>query len=108
MIWRDTDLSGSSIGICDPRSRQRQQPQLAVSEVAPGDADYSGGRWFTHTVTIEDESAYEERAPLTSEQEILEAQSDGVVEIHVGPPQNVPPNHTFFDCPLFETVKTDE
>lgn len=59
-------------------------------------------------MTIEDKCAYEQRAPLTSEQEILEAKNDGVVEIHVGPLQNVPPNHTFFDCPPFETVKTDE
>lgn len=67
--------------------------QLPVSEAGPGNPDFNGGRWFTHTVTW-DEGA--EAVLLTSYDDIL-AHSDELT-ITAGSPEGGP--LPYFECPL--------
>lgn len=62
--------------------------QLAVAAVAPGDRDYHGGKWAVHTVSW-NVAPYD----LTSEEEVLAAESAGDVDV-----TRVPEND--FKCPV--------
>lgn len=67
--------------------------QLPVSEAAPGNPNYNGGRWFTHTVTWDDDA---NRVLLTSYDDILEHSDD--LTITAGSPDGGP--LPYFECPL--------
>lgn len=74
--------------------------QLPVSEAAPGNPDYNGGRWFTHTVmwTEEGMNAHDPLPVLMSYDEILFHQSLGHLAIAPGSPDGGP--REYFQCPL--------
>ncbi|HYQ72683.1 MAG TPA: hypothetical protein VET88_12245 [Gammaproteobacteria bacterium] len=77
------------------------QGQLAVSEAAPGNPDYNGGRWFTHTVewTAEGFMAHGGIVPvLTSYDEIQQENNAGYLVITPGSFPDGPP--VYFQCPL--------
>ena len=65
-----------------------------VSDVAPGDRDYNGGRWLPREVTPIGAGP---GAELTSEEEIMAAQAAGLVTI--GAPGDV------FLCPITSKVR---
>jgi hypothetical protein len=70
--------------------------QPAVSESAPGDTDYNGGKWTHFGAKVTDLADYDEVAPLTSAEDLLAAD---FVEVTLGPPfPEAPP--AFFLCPL--------
>ena len=74
--------------------------QLPVGEAAPGNPDYNGGRWFTHTVewTAEGFMAHGIVPVLTSYDEIIEHEYLGHLVITPGSFPNGPP--VYFQCPL--------
>ena len=74
--------------------------QLPVSEAAPGNPAYNGGRWFTHTVEWTDEGfmAYGFVPVLTSYSDIQEHEALGHLVITPGSFPNGPP--VYFECPL--------
>jgi hypothetical protein len=64
-----------------------------LSEAAPGNPDYNGGRWWSFTVTVNDASEID--FPITSYAELV-GLPDGAVTIEEGEA-----NHPdFFECPL--------
>jgi hypothetical protein len=69
-----------------------------VSESAPGDRDWNGGQWVHYSAQLADDVTLEE--PLTSEADVLAAESAGKLTITKGRPDitGAPPN--FFICPL--------
>ncbi len=75
--------------------------QLPVSEAAPGNPNYNGGRWFTHTTiwTEEGMQAHNNDVPvLRSYAEIMEHYLLGHLAITPGSFMGGPP--TYFQCPL--------
>lgn len=68
--------------------------QLPVSEAAPGNPDYNGGRWFTHT------AMWNHGAPevLTSYDEVMHYYDLGELSIAEGSFMGGPP--AYFLCPL--------
>ena len=75
--------------------------QLPVSEAAPGNSMYNGGRWFVHTViwTQAGLEAYPGGLPiLTSYNDIQNHASAGHLMIAPGSPAGGPP--PYFECPL--------
>lgn len=74
--------------------------QLPISEAAPGNPDYSGGRWYTHTVewTAEGFSDHGIVPVLTSLAEIEVHANLGHLAITPGSFPGGPP--IFFQCPL--------
>lgn len=74
--------------------------QLPVSEAAPGNPLYNGGRWFTHTVmwTAEGIAAHDPLPVLMSYDEIMLHLSLGHLAIAPGSPVGGPPD--YFQCPL--------
>ncbi len=74
--------------------------QLPVSEAAPGNPAYNGGRWFTHTVewTAEGFMAYGIVPVLTSYEDIQIQQNAGYLVITPGSFPDGPP--VYFQCPL--------
>lgn len=72
-----------------------EQGSPAVSDSAPGDEDWNGGRWTTFAAEVTDVEKFEADAPLTSETELLEK---NYIEISLGRPGFGPPN--YFVCPL--------
>lgn len=79
------------------------QGQLPVSEAAPGNPEYNGGRWFTHTVewTSEGFQAHGIVPVLKSDEEIAHHQSLGHLVITPGSFPSGPP--VYFQCPLLPT-----
>jgi len=75
--------------------------QLPVAEAAPGNPDYNGGRWFTHTVewTQDGFDAHGTVPVLTSYEELVIHYILGHLEITQGPPDGGPPP-PYFECPL--------
>ena len=67
--------------------------QLPVSEAAPGNPNYNGGRWFTHTVMWE---AGSEPTVLKSYEDIILYRDAGQLMIFTGN-AGTP---TYFQCPL--------
>jgi hypothetical protein len=76
------------------------QGQLPVSEAAPGNPAYNGGRWFTHTVewTSEGFMAHGIVPVLKSYDEIMTHKYLGHLVITPGSFPNGPP--VYFQCPL--------
>jgi len=76
------------------------QGQLPVSEAAPGNPAYNGGRWFTHTVewTTEGFQMYGIVPVLKSYAEIQEQEALGYLVITPGSFPNGP--MVYFQCPL--------
>ena len=68
--------------------------QLPVSEAAPGNPDYNGGRWFTHTVMW----IAGEPTVLTSYDEVMYHYDLGHLSIAPGSFVGGPPD--YFQCPL--------
>lgn len=66
-----------------------------VSDAAPGDSDYNGGRWLPRMVTATGAGQVPE---LTSEEEIVAAATAGLVTIS-GP-------GGFFECPITSRVRS--
>jgi len=76
------------------------QGQLPVSEAAPGNPAYNGGRWFTHTVewTAEGFMAHGIVPVLMSYEDIQLHESLGHLVITEGSFPDGPP--VYFQCPL--------
>lgn len=74
--------------------------QLPVAEAAPGNPNYNGGRWFTHTVTWTQAGfdAHGTVPVLMSYADILFHYSLGHLTIAAGSPAGGPP--PYFECPL--------
>lgn len=74
--------------------------QLPVSEAAPGNPDYNGGRWFTHTVmwTAAGLAAHAPLPVLMSYDDIRFHHQLGHLAIAPGSPAGGPP--PYFQCPL--------
>lgn len=74
--------------------------QLPVAEAAPGNPDYNGGRWYTHTVewTASGFADHGTVPVLMSYDDIQLHASLGHLEITPGSPDSGTPD--FFDCPL--------
>ena len=74
--------------------------QLAVSEAAPGNPDFNGGRWYTHTVEWTDAgfAAHGIVPVLKSYDDIKLHESLGHLAITAGTFEGGPP--AFFLCPL--------
>jgi len=75
--------------------------QLPVSDAAPGNPNYNGGRWFTHTVEwTQDGFDYYGTVPiLTSYADIMTQYMAGYITITPGSPNpGNPPD--YFECPL--------
>ncbi len=75
--------------------------QLPVSEAAPGNPAFNGGRWYTHTATwtAQGIASYAGDLPvLKSYGEILHQVSLGNLEVSAGSPEGGPP--AYFECPL--------
>lgn len=66
-----------------------------VSEAAPGDRDWNGGKWVTYSASVTDIDAFNDDAPLASDESILDAD---YVDVTLGNPGFGPPN--YFICPL--------
>lgn len=79
------------------------QGQLPVSEAAPGNPEYNGGRWFTHTVewTAEGFMAHGIVPILKSEDDIEYHHSLGHLVVTPGSFSGGPP--VYFQCPLLPT-----
>jgi hypothetical protein len=74
--------------------------QLPVAEAAPGNPNYNGGRWFTHTVmwTAAGMAAHNPLPVLMSYDDIMYHYGLGHLAIAPGPP--VPGPRAYFECPL--------
>lgn len=75
--------------------------QIPVAEAAPGNPNYNGGRWFTHTAiwTQSGMEFYMGNLPvLTSYGDIMYNVSQGFLMVTPGSPAGGPP--PYFECPL--------
>ena len=74
--------------------------QLPVSEAAPRNRHYNGGRWFTHTVewTQAGFDAHGTVPVLTSYDDVMLHYELGHLTITAGSPEGGPP--PYFECPL--------
>ena len=70
--------------------------QLPVSEAAPGNPDYNGGRWFTHTVMWSLDE--DERTVLTSYDDVMYHYGLEHLSIAPGSFMGGPPD--YFQCPM--------
>ena len=80
-------------------SNNPNSAQLPVSEAAPGNPDYNGGRWITYTV-IWTQQAFNDLGVvpiLRSYQELMDYEALGYLAVAQGPPGNTP---AYFQCPL--------
>jgi hypothetical protein len=66
-----------------------------VSESAPGDRDWNGGKWVHFSAEVTDIEAFNDDAPLTNDADVLAAD---YVEVTLGRPGFGPPD--YFICPL--------
>jgi hypothetical protein len=76
--------------------------QLPLSEAAPGDTEYNGGRWVSETSVVLDWETYEEEyQPITNAEAFHEAVMAGVLsEPTLGAPGTPPVRPDYFQCPL--------
>jgi len=74
--------------------------QLPVAEAAPGNPNFNGGRWFTHTVTWTQAGfdAHGIVPILKSYDDVMLHYSLGHLTIAAGSPAGGPP--PYFECPL--------
>jgi hypothetical protein len=75
-------------------------PQMPVGEAAPGNPDYNGGRWYTHTAvwTAAGFAAHGTVPILMSYDDVMLHAGLGHLDITAGTPGPPPP--PFFSCPL--------
>jgi hypothetical protein len=66
-----------------------------VSESAPGDQDWNGGKWTHFSAEVTDVDAFNEDAPLTNDADVLDK---SYITVTLGRPGFGPPN--YFICPL--------
>ncbi|WP_251328966.1 hypothetical protein [Haloplanus pelagicus] len=66
-----------------------------VSESAPGDGDWNGGKWTHFSAEVTDVDAFNEDAPLTDADAVLEK---SYIDVTLGRPGFGPP--AYFICPL--------
>lgn len=115
-IWADGELFGTkgTTTLPAPLEHNRQSfdnlyavtnsnnpaGQLPIAEAAPGNPDYNGGRWFTHTVewTAAGFMAHGIVPILTSEEDLLHHQNLGHLVITQGSFPGGP--QVYFQCPL--------
>jgi hypothetical protein len=73
--------------------------QLPVAEAAPGNPNYNGGRWITHTVVWTDAGMmhYDEVPVLKSYADVMLHAGLEHLEITIGSPGGPP---DYFQCPL--------
>jgi hypothetical protein len=88
-------LHDGSGAIVDNPDASDDQASPFVSESAPGDRDWNGGQWTHFSAEVTDLEAFDEDAPLTNADDVLEAD---YVEVTLGRPGFGPPD--FFVCPL--------
>jgi len=74
--------------------------QLPVSDAAPGNPFYNGGRWFTHTAVWTEDGiiAHDPLPVLRSYDDIMIHYDLGHLDIYPGSPPDGPPD--YFQCPL--------
>ena len=74
--------------------------QMPVAEAAPGNPNYNGGRWYTHTVEWTEAGfmAHGVVPVLTSYADLMLHYQLGHLSIQAGSPAGGPPE--FFECPL--------
>ena len=74
--------------------------QLPVSEAAPGNPDFDGGRWFVQTAwwTQQGLEWYGTVPMITSYDQLLWEVAAGNMGYHAGSPEGGPP--PYFQCPL--------
>ncbi|AZH24032.1 hypothetical protein [Haloplanus aerogenes] len=77
----------------DDASDDQQSP--FVSESAPGDRDWNGGKWTHFAAEVTDIDAFNADAPLTNADAVLDKP---YIEVTLGRPGFGPPN--YFICPL--------
>lgn len=79
-------------------TNSNNSPQYPVSEAAPGNPAYNGGRWFTHTVMWKAE-AFDHfgTVPLLTSQADIDAYADYLIIDAGSPPGGPPP---YFQCPM--------
>lgn len=77
--------------------------QLPVSEAAPGNPAYNGGRWVSKTVTVTDSDRYDDVQPVTDYDTLLAEQAAGTFGPFLdGAPivDGEPLRPEYFQCPL--------
>lgn len=115
-LWGDGELWGTKAAAIIPAPRPGNEQsfdklfvvtnsnnpdgQLPVSEAAPGNPAYNGGRWFTHTVvwTQAGFDAHGIVPVLTSYEDVMLHEGLGHLDITAGSPPGGPPD--YFECPL--------
>lgn len=81
--------------VANPDARDDQLSPF-VSESAPGDRDWNGGKWTTFSALVTDvEKFNDEDAPLTNAGDVLDAD---YIDVTMGNPGFGPPD--YFICPL--------
>ncbi|WP_204960058.1 hypothetical protein [Salinigranum salinum] len=73
----------------------KEQLSPFVSESAPGDQDWNGGKWTHFSAKVTDIDAFNEDAPITNDADVLDAD---YIEVELGRPGFGPPD--YFICPL--------
>ncbi len=114
-IWaNDTLYTTHVVRVLDSRPKNEdrlyfvhdgsQGLQPAVSETAPGDTDYNGGKWTHFNALVTDMEKYQANAPLTNDADVLAADGD-YLDVSLGRPdfEGAPPN--YFLCPLTGVAK---
>ena len=103
-FWGDDERWGTKAvtELPEPRNKdsldklffiEHEGQDAPLSEAAPGNPAYNGGRWWSHTVTVDDDSEID--FPITSYDELADL-PNGAVTISEGEA-----NHPdFFECPL--------
>lgn len=81
--------------IVDTEDASDDQQSPFVSESAPGDQDWNGGKWTHFSAEVTDIDAFNADAPLTNAEAVLEKP---YIEVTLGRPDFGPPD--FFICPL--------
>jgi len=76
----------------DDASGEQKSP--FVSESAPGDQDWNGGKWTHFSAEVTDVDAFNDDAPLTNDGDILDK---GYITVTLGRPGFGPPD--YFICP---------
>jgi hypothetical protein len=72
-----------------------EQESPFVSESAPGDQDWNGGKWTHFSAEVTDIGDFNEYGPITNDEDVLDAD---FIEVTLGRPGFGPPD--FFICPL--------
>jgi hypothetical protein len=88
-------LHDGSGPIVDNPDASDDQASPFVSESAPGDRDWNGGKWTHFSAEVTDLDAFDADAPLTNDDDVLETD---YIEVTLGRPGFGPPD--FFICPL--------